>query len=344
MLSNKSYEIEGKKVDCLFNMDLSALLNYFANRKIVLLVDENLYHLHAGKFIGYNIIIIPSGEINKTQTIVDRIINQLLEWQLNKDDLIIGIGGGVVTDITGYVASIYKRGIRFGLMPTTILSMVDAAIGGKNGVNVGLHKNMVGTIYQPEFISYDFTFLETLPDTEWVNGFAEIIKHACILDATLFPLLQQHEIKSFQKDQDLLKKLIIQNIDIKFGVVQSDVNETGNRKLLNFGHTFGHAIENLQGISHGAAVSIGMVIAAKLSESFSALTASSTIQIIELLKRYGLPVFINADSDSLFNQLIVDKKRTGNDIQFVFLNTIGTAVIKNISIDNLRLAYKDIAK
>jgi len=344
MLYNKTYNIEGKKVDCLFNMDLSALLSLYANKKIILLVDENLYHLHEDKFIGYNFIIIPSGEINKTQTSVDRIINQLLELQLNKDDLIIGIGGGVVTDITGYVASVYKRGIKFGLLPTTILSMVDAAIGGKNGVNIGLHKNMVGTVYQPEFILYDFSFLATLPEAEWTNGFAEIIKHACILDASLFSFLQQHEIRSFQKDENLLTTLIMQNIDIKFGVVQSDVNETGNRKLLNFGHTFGHAIENLQRISHGSAVSIGMVIAARLSESFSTLTAFSTIQIVELLKRYGLPVLINADSDSLFNQLIVDKKRIGNDIQFVLLNAIGDAVIKNISTDNLRLAYKDIAQ
>jgi 3-dehydroquinate synthase len=222
--------------------------------------------------------------------------------------------------------------------------MVDAAIGGKNGVNVELHKNMVGTIYQPDFILYDFSFLATLPDAEWENGFAEIIKHACILDESLFSLLQQHEISSFQKDEDFLMKLIIQNIDIKFGVVQSDVNESGERKLLNFGHTFGHAIENLQDISHGAAVSIGMVIAAKLSEKYASFPSASTMQIIELLKRYGLPVLINADSDSLFNQLIVDKKRIGNDIQFVLLNAIGAAVIKNISIDDLRLAYKDIAQ
>ena len=344
MLNNKTYNIEGKKVDCLFNMELPAALNLHANKKNVLLVDENVYKSQHAKFEGLRIIIIPSGEKNKTQSCVDDIVKQLLQFQVNKDDRIIGIGGGVVTDITGYVASIYKRGIKFGLVPTTILSMVDAAIGGKNGVNVGLHKNMVGTIYQPDFILYDFSFLLTLPDAEWKNGFAEIIKHACILDESLFSLLQINEIKSFQKDEVLLMKLIIQNIDIKFGVVQSDVNESGNRKLLNFGHTFGHAIENLQDISHGAAVSIGMVIAARLSETYASFTKASTIQIIELLKKYELPVLINADGDSLFNQLIADKKRAGDDIQFVLLNEIGTATIKNISIDNLRIAYKDIAQ
>jgi len=343
MLNNKSYKIEGKKVECLFNMELPAVLNLHRNKKNVLLVDENINKLQHSKFEGLKIIVVPSGEKNKIQTCVDRIINQLLELQLNKDDLIIGIGGGVLTDITGYVASIYKRGVKFGLVPTTILSMVDAAIGGKNGVNIGLHKNMVGTIYQPDFILYDFSFLATLPDAEWENGFAEIIKHGCILDESLFSLLQQHDIKSFQKDEDLLMKLIIQNIDIKFGVVQSDVNESGDRKLLNFGHTFGHAIENLQDISHGAAVSIGMVIAAKLSETYASFPAASTIQIIELLKRYGLPVIVHADVETLFNQLIADKKRTGDDIQFVLLNAIGAAVIKNISIENLRIAYKDIA-
>jgi 3-dehydroquinate synthase len=344
MLINKTYNIEGKKIDCLFNMELYAVLNRQANKKTVLLVDENLYHLHQSKFSTFNIIVVPSGEKNKTQSCVDNIINQLLQLQVNKDDFIIGVGGGVVTDITGYVASIYKRGISFGLVPTTVLSMVDAAIGGKNGINVGLHKNMVGTICQPEFILYDFSFLESLPDIEWINGFAEIIKHACILDKSLFTFLQQHDVSSFQKSEVLLKELVMKNIDIKFGVVQSDVNETGNRKLLNFGHSFGHAIENLQNISHGAAVSIGMVIAAKLSEIYASLSATSTIQIIELLKKYELPVLINADGDSLFNQLIADKKRAGDDIQFVLLNAIGTAVIKNISIDNLRISYKDIAQ
>ena len=342
MLNNKTYNIEGKKVECLFNMDLSAALNLHANKKNILLVDEQLYKLHQVKFEGCNIIVVPSGEKNKTQSCVDDIINQLLQLQINKDDFIIGVGGGVLTDITGYVASIYKRGIGFGLVPTTVLSMVDAAIGGKNGINVGLHKNMVGTICQPEFIVYDFSFLDTLAETEWINGFAEIIKHACILDASLFSFLQQHELTSFQKNQDLLKKLIMQNIDIKFGVVQSDVNEAGNRKLLNFGHTFGHAIENLQGISHGAAVSIGMVIAAKISELYANLPPSSTYQIINLLKKYGLPITIETNSETLFEQLISDKKRTGDEIQFVLLREIGDAIIKNISIPGLKSSYKEM--
>jgi 3-dehydroquinate synthase len=340
---NKTYNIEGKKVDSLFNMELSAVLDRQANKKTVLLVDENLYHLHQSKFSTFNIIVVPSGEKNKAQPCVDDIINQLLQIQINKDDFIIGVGGGVVTDITGYVASIYKRGISFGLVPTTVLSMVDAAIGGKNGINVGLHKNMVGTICQPEFILYDFSFLESLPDMEWVNGFAEIIKHACILDKSLFTFLEHHDITSFKNDKALLKQLIIQNIEIKFGVVQSDVNEKGNRKLLNFGHSFGHAIENLHGISHGEAVSIGMVIASKLSEKYTGLSSTSTLQIIELLKKYGLPITIETDGETLFNQLIADKKRIGDDIQFVLLDNIGTAVIKNISIPALQLSYKEMA-
>ncbi len=343
MLMNKTYNIEGKKVDCLFNMELSAVLNRQTNKKTVLLVDENLYQLHQSKFSTFNIIIVPSGEKNKTQPCVDDIINQLLQLQINKDDFIIGVGGGVVTDITGYVASIYKRGISFGLVPTTVLSMLDAAIGGKNGINVGLHKNMVGTICQPEFILYDFSFLESLPDMEWINGFAEIIKHACILDKSLFTFLEHHDITSFKNDKALLKQLIIQNIEIKFGVVQSDVNEKGNRKLLNFGHSFGHAIENLHGISHGEAVSIGMVIASKLSEKYTGLSSISTLQIIELLKKYGLPITIETDGETLFNQLIADKKRTGDDIQFILLDNIGAAVIKNISIPALQLAYKEMA-
>lgn len=342
MLSKKTYNIEGKKVECLFNIDLSSLFNLYVNKRNVILVDENLYELHRFKFDGYNVIIVPSGEKNKIQSCVDDIIQKLLRLRLNKEDFIIGVGGGVVTDITGYIASIYKRGISFGLVPTSILSMVDAAIGGKNGVNVGLHKNMVGTVYQPEFILYDFAFLETLPYTEWTNGFAEIIKHACILDKSLFNFLEQHDVKSFQKDETLMKELVMKNIDIKFGVVQSDVNEAGDRKLLNFGHSFGHAIENLHGISHGEAVSIGMVIASKLSEKYSEFSPISTIRIIELINRYELPIRIETDKEKVFDQLISDKKITADGIQFILLKDIGAALIKNISIPALKLAYKEM--
>jgi 3-dehydroquinate synthase len=163
------------------------------------------------------------------------------------------------------------RGIRFGFVPTSILAMVDASIGGKNGIDVGTYKNMVGLIRQPEFLLYDYSFLKSLPKAEWINGFAEIIKHACIKDASMFRLLEAYKLNDFQKDKTLLNKLIQRNALLKSKVVVEDEFETGDRKLLNFGHTFGHAIENTYQLPHGHAVAVGMVMACMISASYKNL-------------------------------------------------------------------------
>jgi len=342
MTAFMTYKIEGKNVQCHFGMELHSFLQSLQYNKVVLLVDENLSKLTSFEKLGAAIIVVPSGENNKIQCTADLIISQLIQMQINKDDLIIGVGGGVVTDITGYVASIYKRGIRFGLVPTTILAMVDAAIGGKNGVNVGLYKNMVGTIYQPDFILYDFSFLQTLDHSEWVNGFAEIIKHACIADADLFELLCEHDLKNFKENVLLLTELIQKNVRIKFEIVQTDPQEKGNRKLLNFGHTFGHAIENLLALSHGQAVSIGMVIATKLSEKYCNVPSSTTRQLMELLNKYELPVSVETNTDQLFEMLVADKKRTANNIQFVLLDKIGSSLIHQVPLSTLQMEIKNL--
>ena len=175
--------------------------------------------------------------------------------------MLVGIGGGVITDLTGYVAAIYMRGLSFGFVPTSILAMVDAAIGGKNGIDVGVYKNIIGTIRQPQFLLYDYSLLKSLPQSEWVNGFAEIVKHACIKDARLFNTLRQNSIRSYQRNSKELGALIKKNVHIKASVVQADEFEKGERRLLNFGHTLGHAIENIYKMPHGHAISIGMVAA-----------------------------------------------------------------------------------
>jgi 3-dehydroquinate synthase len=149
------------------------------------------------------------------------------------------VGGGVVTDITGYAASVYMRGLKFGFVPTSVLAMVDASIGGKNGVDVGIYKNLVGLIKQPDFLLYDYSLLQTLPNDQWVNGFAEIIKHACIKDQQLFSMLENETLESFQSDKNKLAALIEKNVQIKTEVVLKDEFENGDRRLLNFGHTLG---------------------------------------------------------------------------------------------------------
>jgi 3-dehydroquinate synthase len=251
------------------------------------ITDENVYALHENKFKGKKTIVIPSGEEHKHQATVDFIIEALLNFGATRQAVLIGVGGGVVTDMVGYVAGVYMRGVAVGFVPTTILAMVDASIGGKNGIDVGLYKNMVGLIRQPSFLLYDLDFLKTLPVHQWENGFAEIIKHAAIKDAKMMKELASRNLAFYQKDKKSLAALIEKNVQIKIKVVQKDEFEKGDRKLLNFGHTLGHAIENEHALLHGHAISIGMVYASKISQVL--LGFNETGLLVDTLKKYGLP-------------------------------------------------------
>jgi 3-dehydroquinate synthase len=212
--------------------------------------------------------------------------------------------------------------------------MVDAAIGGKNGIDVGLYKNMVGLIRQPSFLLYDFSILKSLPKEEWVNGFAEVIKHACIKDAPMFKLLEENKLDYFKKDFTLLAKLIQRNTLLKTKVVVGDEFENGERKLLNFGHTLGHALENLYKIPHGHAVSIGMGVACKFSASL--LGFKDTERVVKVLKQYGLPPQFEFDKDEAFRILKTDKKKTNQSINYVLLKKIGSAEIVPLSFDQIQ--------
>jgi 3-dehydroquinate synthase len=331
------YHFSGKKVTYYVGAAFADLEHFVPGEKCILITDETIYRFHEEKFKGYLTIVIPAGEQHKTQQTADHIINQLIEMEATRKTFLVGIGGGVVTDITGYVASVYMRGISFGFIPTTILGQVDASIGGKNGVDVGMYKNLVGVIRQPEFILFDFSLLVSLPDEQWVNGFAEIIKHACIRDESLFTFLEKHSINDFQQNGDLLAQLIERNIVIKSDIVEQDEFEDRDRKLLNFGHTLGHAIENVFTLLHGHAVSVGMVAAAEISVDEGLLTAAKKERIVKLLKQYHLPVSIsirNRHEDVLKN-LKLDKKRSSTDISFILLEDIGKARIKPISISKI---------
>lgn len=336
------YTFSQKKVSCYFDADFAGINDLLQDAWTVIITDENLYDLHAEKLAGYRVIKIAAGEEYKNQFTVDSIIEELLLMGAHKNTFLIGLGGGVVTDITGYVAAVYMRGVKFGFVPTSVLAMVDAAIGGKNGIDVGIYKNMVGTIRQPEFIFYDYSFLKTLPVKEWVNGFAEVIKHACIKDELLFKVLEKYSLHEYQADSTLIADLIEKNVAIKMTVVVNDEFETGDRKLLNFGHTIGHAIENLHGIPHGHAVSIGMIAACNLSVQLNNFHADEAAKIVRLLTRYHLPVDVETDHAKVFEVLKMDKKRSGDGVQFILLNTIGKAEIKYIPLSDLEKHFKEI--
>ncbi|HUS02136.1 MAG TPA: 3-dehydroquinate synthase [Chitinophagaceae bacterium] len=335
-MDKQQYKFSGKTVDCYFDTDFSYLEELISKDTAVIITDENIVSLYAKAFEGWKIIAIRPGEENKQQSTVDHIIGELIKLQADRDTFIVGVGGGVITDIAGYAASVYMRGVKFAFVPTSVLAMVDAAVGGKNGVDVGLYKNLVGVIRHPEFLLYDYSFLKTLPREEWINGFAEIIKHGCIKDADMFDMLENNALEDFQTSHGKIAALIKRNVEIKYTVVSGDEFEKGERKLLNFGHTLGHAIENFYKIPHGNAVSNGMVAACKISEKLNDLSPAATQRVIDLLKKYELPVDLKFDTNKIWEVLLMDKKKSGDAMNFILLDKIGDGIIKPIPLSQLK--------
>jgi 3-dehydroquinate synthase len=311
-----------------------ASIGSLSKRNSIIITDENLFNIYQNKIKHYQTIVLKAGEQFKTQATVDNIIEQLILMSANRNTTLVGFGGGVVSDITGYVASVFMRGVDFGFVPTSLLAMVDASIGGKNGIDVGVYKNMIGTINQPKFILHDYVLLNTLPQAEWENGFAEIIKHACINDAEMFVALRSNSFKHYQTKKNELALLIQQNAAIKLKIVEQDVFEKGNRKLLNFGHTLGHAIENLHHLSHGQAIAIGMVFACQLSQQILGFKQSTAV--VELLQQYDLPTEMLFNKQEVFDILKMDKKREKTFINYILLEKIGKAKIVDVELKQIK--------
>ncbi len=341
-MTTKKLTFSSKAVTYYFDAAFDELEKLTSKENSIILTDENVFGKNQKKFKDWRVIVVPAGEDHKNQRTVDHIIEQLIVHGADRSSYLVGVGGGVITDMAGYVACVYMRGIKFGFVPTSILAMVDAAIGGKNGIDVGVYKNMVGLIKQPDFLLYDYSFLRSLPKEEWVNGFAEIIKHACIKDAAMFKQLEEHKLTDFQKDRELLNKLIQRNALLKSKVVQQDEFEKGDRKLLNYGHTLGHAIENTYHLPHGHAVAIGMVAAAYLSANFLKLKGAE--KIAGLLVKYGLPAFFKFDADKALEMMRADKKRFKNEIHYVLLERIGKGVVRPVVIDEIKPTIKHLAR
>lgn len=329
----QTFKFSTASTNIFFDASITHLKEIIDVKKAIFITDENVFAAHTKKFKGYNTIILKAGEEFKIQSTVDSIIEQLIAFEADRKTILVGVGGGVITDLTGYVASVYMRGIQFGFMPTTLLSLVDASIGGKNGIDVGVYKNIIGVTRQPSFILHDVSFLKSLPTSEWQNGFAEIIKHACIKDAAMFKELQCHDLKFYQTKKIELNKLIQRNAKIKLKVVQADEFEQAERKLLNFGHTLGHALENQYELSHGQAISIGMTYACELSQQL--LGFKQTDIVVKVLEQYGLPTYAAFDKQKVFAVLRMDKKRANKDINYILLEKIGKGIVLPIPLIDL---------
>lgn len=317
-----------------FNSSFAAVNELIDVAQCIIITDSSVYEQYHTLFQPFKAVItIPAGEQSKDLTTITAITDQLIAHKAHRKTILLGVGGGVVTDITGFVASIYMRGIPFGFVPTSLLAMVDASVGGKNGINYNTHKNFLGCINQPQFLLYDASFLDTLPQEEWSNGFAEIIKYGCLFDQPLFEELAANSLSYYQRDKAALSYIINKCVDWKNKIVQADEQEKGTRKLLNFGHTAGHAIESIYQLPHGQAVALGMLVACIISEK-NAAQLNETIS--RTLTNYLLPTSRKIDIDKVLAALTMDKKSNGDTIDFVLLHGIGKAYIQPLSLMEIK--------
>lgn len=320
---------------------LSNLSEIVSADNSIVITDKNILSNYGSVLNNHRKIVLDPGENEKSFETLGYIVDQLIKLEADKTTTLIGVGGGVVTDITGFAASIYMRGIPFGFVPTTLLAQVDASIGGKNGVNYNQYKNLLGVIKQPDFIFIDTSFLATLSVTDFASGLAEVVKYGMIYDKELFEKIQTNVSRILRKDGSLLEEIIRRCLEIKKTIVVKDEFEENERKILNYGHTIGHAIERIEKIPHGFAVSIGMVAASRLSEAYAGLPSNVTAQLTDVLIKFGLPVSSKTDADIILANLKMDKKKRGEVIDFILLKDIGQPVIVPLRPEQI-LAFKKI--
>ncbi|MDB6025149.1 MAG: 3-dehydroquinate synthase [Verrucomicrobiales bacterium] len=275
-------------------------------------------------------VVLPAGEKSKSMKFVEKCHDALAAHRLERKSFIVALGGGVMGDLAGFVAATYLRGIAFVQVPTSLLAQVDSSVGGKTGVNLRAGKNLVGAFYQPKLVLCDLDSLRTLPEREFRAGLAEVIKYGIIYDAPLFAKLERNFDKILKRDAKILTDVVARCCEIKADVVGQDETESGLRAILNFGHTIGHAIENISGYGkylHGEAISIGQIAAAKISAELTGLSPKEVQRIDVLFQRAGLPTKINLNStqrQKLFAAMRLDKKVSQGEIKFVLAERIGS--------------------
>jgi 3-dehydroquinate synthase len=318
---------------------------YIGSRKTVVITDSNVRKLHGADFPkGCDIIETEPGERNKTVSTVRKIYNRLAEIEAERSCFVLGIGGGVVCDTAGYAAATYKRGLDFGFVATTLVAQVDAAIGGKNGVNLDGYKNQIGTIKQPKFCICDIDVLKTLPEEEMKNGLAEAEKCAIVADGAFFGLLEMAIGRSWNIDASLLEKIVENCVEIKTGIVSRDESDDGDRRMLNFGHTIGHALEKTKGVSHGKAVAAGMPAEAGIAVDRGMLAKANADRIGNLLLGLGFHAMCKVDVNACMDAIRRDKKRSGESIMMALPKKIGNASIVEVAFEEIERALKRMNK
>lgn len=325
---------EGKSL-LILGGTVSDIVPLLPKKGLFIITDTNVSKLYGNSFPEGVVLTVEAGEMSKTLATVEELCRRLLEAGADRSSFILGFGGGVVCDVAGMVASVYMRGVRHAFVSTTLLSQVDASIGGKTGVNLGEYKNIIGTFRQPEFVLCDHSMLRTLPDEEFRSGMGELFKHGIIRDRNLFFDISASAELLLAKDPGVLGDLILRAVRIKAGVVRHDPMEAGLRRILNFGHTFGHVLETHYRIPHGLAVAQGMIIAAELSV-WKGEMPHAELRLLQVALEnagmtggYPLPSGVTA-------MIARDKKAESGSVNFVLLRSIGRAVVRKLSVTGLQ--------
>jgi len=341
-LPGREYEIKIKKG--ILDESGKLIGKIFSPCRVAIVTDSNVGPLYSKRLLdslkdsGFNpfLITVDAGEKSKSIEILTNLYAKMLDAGLTRTDLIIALGGGVVGDLTGFCAATLLRGIPFVQIPTTLLAQVDSSVGGKVAVNLPHGKNLVGAFYQPKLVIIDPLCLETLPDRTFSDGMAEVIKYGVILDEALF---EKIEAAPSRKDiMYIIEDIIYRSCELKKLVVEDDELDTGKRMILNFGHTFGHAIEkkyNFSDYTHGEAVAFGMVMAAEYGENMGITPSGTASRIKNLVIAFNLPTNIKIDEKSLFDAVKVDKKGEGNLVTLIIPEKIGKVVMKRTEKDKV---------
>jgi len=335
-LEKNSYEVivgtgllNHKYLEVLKGKEVLLVIDESIPLKFKDLITEELSNLSS----NFHTLQISASEENKSWTTLDKIHSKLIEERYSRDCYLLGLGGGITCDITGFAAATYQRGVKFILFPSTLLSQVDASVGGKTAINHPDGKNMIGAFHQPLKVLADVDLLDSLPEIEVCNGLSEVIKHALIRDKEYFDWLEMNMASIISLKPDVLEHTITRSIEIKAEVVSEDEKENGIRKILNFGHTFGHAIEvygEFKEFSHGQSVAIGMLMAMELSKIEEGFPQEDIDRAKELINiaNPNISLINTFDYKKLMENMSVDKKRSGNKLIFIVLNKIGQAKIK----------------
>jgi len=312
-----------------YNITIDTLPKLSFDRKVVVVTNPTVAGFHLETLLKnltateLHVVTIPDGEQYKTLATVETILNECFEHKLDRKSLLIAFGGGVIGDMTGFTASLYQRGIDFIQIPTTLLSQVDASVGGKTGVNNAYGKNLIGAFYQPKAVYIDPEFLKTLPEREFAAGVAEIVKMAVMFDKDYFEFLKNAD----WKDERILKEAIRKSVELKAWVVNQDEKEAGIRAVLNYGHTFGHVVENETNYNtylHGEAVAIGMVMANALAVELGLFSQKEAEEVKALLQNASLPTeYVIKDVDDFYEHFFLDKKSANNSIKFILPDGMG---------------------